>query len=116
MTTPTTPRSGILNHRLKTKDDLYRSYMPFLKNGGLFVPTDSRFSLGQEVFLLVTLPEEEERYPVAGRVAWWSPSSFDSRLKGIGIEFLPSATTETLRNRIDVLLAGYPSDRPTYTM
>lgn len=117
MTTPVAPvQSGILSYHLKTKDDLYRSYMPFLKNGGIFVPNDRRFNLGQEVFLLLILPEESERHPIAGTVAWWSSSAFDSRPKGVGIHFLPNPTTDTLRNRIEVLLAGYPTDRATYTM
>lgn len=116
MSAPLTPVSGILNYPLKSKEELYRSYMPFLKNGGVFIPSDRRFYLGQEIFVLLTLPEETERHPIAGSVAWWSPAMFDSRPKGVGIHFLPGPTTEALRNRIEVLLAGHPLDRPTYTM
>ncbi len=109
-------QSGIINHALKSKEELYRSYIPFMKNGGLFIPTDRRIVMGQELFVLVTLPEEKDRHPVPGIVAWWNPSSMDMRPKGVGLHFISNPATEALRNRIEILLAGYPSDRPTYTM
>ena len=55
--TPGGARQGILSLALKDKAQLYNAYMPFLKNGGIFVPTPKRYMLGDEVFLLVTLPE-----------------------------------------------------------
>jgi len=116
MSIPSSPVSGILNYRVPSKEELHRSYMPFLKNGGIFIPTEGRFKLNQELFLLLVLPQETERHPVAGTVAWWNPTAFGFRPKGVGIQFIPNATTEALRHRIEVLLAGYPADLPTYTM
>ena len=40
--------------------DLYQSYMPFLKQGGLFVRTAEYFELGTEVLLQVVLPDSLE--------------------------------------------------------
>lgn len=102
---------------MSSLEDLHKSYMPFLKNGGLFVPTNSRYKLGQEVFLLVFLPDETGRRPVAGRVAWISPSGTGSRPAGVGVQFIEGAKSEELKNRIDVLLAAYKDkDKTTYTM
>ena len=61
-------RQGILSLAVKDKAALYGSYMPYLKNGGIFVATGKRYFLGDEVFLLLTLPESGERLPVAGKV------------------------------------------------
>jgi len=63
-------RQGILSLAVKDKAQLYNSYMPYLKQGGIFVPTAKRYFLGDEVFLLLTLPESGERLPVAGKVIW----------------------------------------------
>lgn len=32
------PRNGILSLTIKDKSVLYAAYMPFIKNGGLFIP------------------------------------------------------------------------------
>lgn len=50
-------RQGILSLALKDKAALYSAYMPFVKSGGIFVPTPKRYMLGDEVFLLLTLPD-----------------------------------------------------------
>ena len=36
-------------------EELYRCYMPFIKNGGLFVRTNMRFEMGHSLALKVTL-------------------------------------------------------------
>ena len=48
-------QQGILSLSIKDKQALYKSYMPFVVGGGLFVPSTKRFFLGDEVFLLLTL-------------------------------------------------------------
>jgi len=35
--------------------------MPFVKNGGLFIPTNSNYRLGDEVFMLLNLMGEDEK-------------------------------------------------------
>lgn len=34
------PRNGILSLTIKDKSVLYAAYMPFIRNGGLFIPTN----------------------------------------------------------------------------
>ena len=64
-----TPRQGILSLSIKDKGALYNAYMPFVTGGGLFVPTAKRYHLGDEVFLLLSLMEDKDRLPVAGKVS-----------------------------------------------
>ena len=54
-------QQGILSLSIKDRQALYKSYMPFVTGGGLFVPSTKKFSLGDEVFLLLTIMELEER-------------------------------------------------------
>ena len=57
-------QQGILNLAIKDKSALYSAYMPFVKNGGLFIPTNKPYLLGDEVFILLQLMESPERLPV----------------------------------------------------
>ena len=67
-------RQGILSLAVKDKAALYNAYMPYIKYGGIFVPTPRRYFIGDEVFLLLTLPDSSERLPVAGKVCWVTPT------------------------------------------
>jgi type IV pilus assembly protein PilZ len=117
-TTPTRSRQGILSLAVKDKAQLYSAYMPYLKHGGIFVPTLKRYFLGDEVFLLLTLPESSERLPVAGKVVWVTPAGAQgNRTAGIGVQFAETAEGENVKGRIETLLAGtLNSDKPTHTM
>jgi type IV pilus assembly protein PilZ len=113
-----TPRQGILSLAIKDKGALYNAYMSFVKGGGLFVPTIKRYALGDEVFILLTLMEDKERLPVAGKVVWITPNGAQgNRSAGIGVQFNDSADGETARTKIETILAGtLSSERPTHTM
>ena len=71
--TATPQRQGILSLAIKDKSALYASYMPFVKHGGLFIPSSKPYKIGDEVFMLLTLMQETEKLPVAGRVVWITP-------------------------------------------
>src|SRR5690606_8942253 len=111
-------RQGILSLAVKDKAQLYAAYMPYLKYGGIFVPTTKRYFLGDEVFLLLTLPESSERLPVAGKVVWVTPAGAQgNRPAGIGVQFGDGAEGESVKGKIEALLAGLlNSERPTHTM
>ena len=93
-------------------------HMPYLKTGGIFVPTPKRYFLGDEVFLLLTLLEEKDRLPVAGKVVWVTPPGAQgNRAAGIGVQFADSAEGEAVRHKIETILAGtLTADKPTHTM
>ena len=108
---------GILSLAIKDKQALYTTYMPFLRNGGVFVPTPKRYFLGAEVFVLLTLPESKERLPVAGKVVWVTPPGAQgNRTPGIGVQFGDTAEGEAARGKIEALLAGHQDGKPTHTM
>ena len=67
-------KNGILSLAIKDKAVLYAAYMPFVRNGGLFIPTKKEYQLGDEVFMLLNLMDEAEKIPVAGKVIWVTPS------------------------------------------
>lgn len=110
------PRNGILSLTIKDKSVLYAAFMPFIKNGGLFIPTNKSYKLGDEVFMLLNLMDEPEKIPVAGKVVWITPKGAQgSRAAGIGVQF--NEGDNTARNKIETYLAGaLTSDRPTHTM
>lgn len=84
---------------------LLSAYMPFLDRGGIFVPTQAPYALGQQVFLLLTLPGESERLSITGQVVWVSPVGVSGRrVPGIGVHF--SQQDYPVRDRIETLLAG----------
>lgn len=111
-------RQGILSLALKDKNAVYMAYLPFVKNGGIFIATPKRYNLGDEVFVLMTLPESSERLPVAGKVVWITPGGAQSnRPAGIGVQFSESSEAEVARGKVETILAGLSnSDRPTATM
>jgi len=111
-------QQGILSLKFKDVNSLYISYMPFLKTGGLFAPTAQRYGLGDEVTVLVTLIDDNERLAVAGKVVWITPvGAQGNRTAGVGIQFNESPESEAARQRIEGLLAGtLTSERPTQTM
>lgn len=108
-------KSGILSVTIKDKALLYAAYMPFITHGGLFVPTAKEYKLGDDVFMLLTLMDEVEKIPVAGKVVWVTPPHSGRRQAGVGIQF--SAQDDTANKKIEAYLAGsLESDRPTNTM
>ncbi len=109
-------RNGILSLTIKDKAVLYSAYMPFLTNGGLFVPTNKIYDIGDEVFMLLTLMDEPEKIPIAGTVVWVTPRGAQgNRTAGIGVQF--SEQDAAANAKIENHLAGsLNSDRPTHTM
>ena len=111
-------RQGIVSLAIKDKAQLYAAYMPFIRHGGIFVPTTRRYFIGDEVFLLLTLPDSSERLPVAGKVVWVTPTGAQgNRAAGIGVQFADTSEGEAVKSKIETLLAGtLNAEKPTHTM
>jgi len=107
---------GILSLTIRDKAVLYSAYMPFIRNGGLFVPTNKSYEIGDEVFMLLTLMDEPEKIPIAGRVVWVTPRGAQgNRTSGIGVQF--SEQDAAANSKIEEYLVGMVGgDRPTHTM
>ncbi|HET9123148.1 MAG TPA: PilZ domain-containing protein [Acidiferrobacteraceae bacterium] len=110
-------RPGVLSLVIKDKSALYAAYMPFVRGGGLFIPSTKAYKLGDEVFMLLCLMDNKEKIPVAGHVVWITPPGAQGgRAAGIGIQF-SEKDSGTARTKIETLLAGQlQSDKPTHTM
>lgn len=110
-------RPAVLSLAIKEKAALYAAYMPYLKNGGIFVPTNRPYNLGDEVYLILTLMDDPTKLPVAGRVVWVSPAGASNRTPGIGVHFPADEGGINARKRIeDVLGSALKSARPTHTI
>lgn len=109
-------RSGILSLTIKDKSVLYAAYMPFIREGGLFIPTNKQYQLGDEVFMLLKLMDEPEKIPVAGKVVWITPRGAQgNKVAGVGVQF--TGDDSIARDKIETFLAGaLKSDRPTHTL
>ena len=110
-------RPGMLSLSIKDKVSLYAAYMPYVQNGGLFIPTNKNYSLGDEVFMLISLMDDGERLPVAGKIIWITPKRAQgNRAHGVGVQFSQQDKGAT-RGKIETHLAGaLKSDRITHTM
>ena len=92
-------QQAVLTLTIQDKSVLYGAYMPFLQNGGLFVPTTRPYRLGDKVLLLLSLMDEPEKLPVADRVVWITPEGDrGNRQAGIGIEFSDEDVTINAKN------------------
>lgn len=111
-------RGGVLSLNINSKSALYAAYMHHLKNGGLFIPTNRPYEIGDEVFMLLTLMEDPTRIPVAGKVAWITPAGAQNgKVQGIGVHFNNDEAGTEVRRKIEGLLGGtLQSNRPTHTI
>jgi len=113
------PSKGISSIKISDEQSLYQSYMPFLKNGGLFIPTNKTYQLGDDIFLLLTLMDEAEKLPVAGTIIWITPKGAqNNQAAGIGVHFSDDGDSGiTVRNKIETYLADkLKSNKITHTM
>lgn len=113
-----TAKQGLLQVRFGDKNSLYNAYMGYLDHGGLFVQTTERYSLNDDVVLLVTLEESGERLSVAGKVVWITPADAGNRVQGVGVHFSDiGGDGEIARTKIEAILGGMlSSTRRTHTM
>ncbi|MDH4449602.1 MAG: PilZ domain-containing protein [Rhodoferax sp.] len=111
-------RPSVIQLAIKEKAALLAAYIPIFSAGGLFIPTPREYRLGDDVYVLVTLPEDSQRYPVAGKVAWMTPANAaGGRSQGIGIHFPSDEKSHALKMKIESILGAHlMSDRPTQTI
>jgi type IV pilus assembly protein PilZ len=115
---PQPARPSVLSLAIKEKAALYAAYMPFLKNGGIFVPTNKPYKIGDEIYLILSLMDDANKYPIAGKVAWITPpGANNNKAQGIGVHFPADETGQRARLRIEEILgAALRSSRATHTL
>ena len=111
-------RPSVLSLPIKEKAALYAAYMPFLQNGGIFVPTNKSYKLGDEIYLILTLMDDPTKYPIAGKIAWITPAGANNnKAQGIGVHFSSDESGQRVKHRIEELLgAALRSTRATHTL
>ncbi|HEY0859254.1 MAG TPA: PilZ domain-containing protein [Albitalea sp.] len=116
--TPSTARPSVIQLVFREKGALYAAYIPLFNEGGLFVPTTREYKLGEDIYLLLSLPEDPQRYPVAGKVAWITPpNASGGRTQGVGVRFPSDEKTRLLKLRIEEILGtSISSAKPTQTI
>lgn len=111
-------RPSVIQLVFKEKGALYAAYIPIFSEGGIFVPTTRDYKLGEDIYLLMTLPEDPARYPVAGKVAWITPANASGgRTQGVGVRFPGDEKTRLIKAKVEeVLGTAISSAKPTQTI
>jgi type IV pilus assembly protein PilZ len=112
-----TSRPSVMTLAIKEKNALYAAYMPFVENGGLFVPTQRPAQLGDDLYLILTLLDDPAKLAVPGKVVWVTPAGATGRQQGIGIQFTRTEASALAREKIEQFLGPVlKSPRPTNTI
>lgn len=111
-------RPSVLQLAIREKAALAAAYIPLFNSGGIFIPTTKPFRLGDDVFVLLMLPEDPQRHHVAGKVAWITPpSAAGSRSPGVGIRFPSDEKSRRVKELIEHMLGALAgSERTTQTI
>ena len=111
-------RPTVLSLAIKEKAALYAAYMPFLKFGGMFVPTQKPYKIGDEIYLILALMNDPNKYPIAGKVSWITPADANNnKAQGIGVHFPDDESGHKAKLRIEEILgAALRSSRATHTL
>lgn len=113
------PRPGVIQLSFKEKGALYAAYISAFGDGGLFLPsTRSDYKLGEDVYLLLSLPDDPARHPVAGKIAWITPpNAAGGRTQGIGVKFAADDKHRQIKHKIEEILGtSISSSKPTQTI
>jgi type IV pilus assembly protein PilZ len=107
-----------IDYEIKTQFDLNLSYMPFIKDGGLFIPIMEFFALEEHIMVNIIFPGQKDAQQVEGKVIWITPENALYQIyRGVGIQFIGSNAKSihelvkaNLDNTIDV--GGYTYGMP----
>ncbi len=111
-------QSGVLKASYNDVNTLFNCYMPFVKGCGLFLPSEMDYELGTEVFIVITLPDEEKsKFAVSARVVWLNQKvKLGKKVPGVGLQILGSKA-EDMKEKIESILGKrVKSPLPTATI
>jgi type IV pilus assembly protein PilZ len=110
-------RPNVLSLSIKDQAGLYGAYMPFLTHGGIFVPSNRPFRLGEQVFLVLSLLDRPQKYQIQGTVAWITPVGTPLKTPGVGVHLPDDDNGRALKRAVEELLGKtVESGRPTQTL
>ncbi|WP_434778977.1 PilZ domain-containing protein [Neisseria sp. Ec49-e6-T10] len=111
-------KPGVLSLNIKERSALFAAYMSFLKNGGIFIPTDRPIKMGEEIFMLLTIMKNPDKIAVQGKVVWITPAhANDNRIQGVGVQFNADDGGKLAKRTIENNLVGLLENaRSTHTL
>ncbi len=111
-------RPSVMQLVFRERGALFAAFIPLFAEGGLFVPTSRSYQLGEDLYLLLSLPDDPQRYPVAGKVAWITPANASGgRTQGVGVRFPADEKSRQLKHKIEEILGTQiSSTKPTQTL
>lgn len=110
-------RSSVMQLAIREKSALSAAYMPFLANGGLFIPTTRPGRLGDQIYLILSLMDDPARITITGQIVWITPPGTPGRQQGLGIHFSGDDAGSQARARIENQIGGaMKSLRQTHTI
>lgn len=98
--------NNIIKINIATVSDLAKIYIKQFKFGGVFVAGKFDFKLGDEAFLIISLPENSEPCAVGGKICWIAPPSAVGYPEGIGIQFNSDKAGTDAKSRLEIILGG----------
>jgi type IV pilus assembly protein PilZ len=111
-------RPGVISLTVRNKASLYAAYIPWFRNGGIFLPLTKTMQLGDRFLLILALMDDPAKIPVVAQVAWITPpNAHGNRPAGVGLQFSENQPMKELKKRIEGILAGaLQSSKPTHTI
>lgn len=94
----------VLNCAINDSLELNLAFMPFIRDGGLFIGTMEQFDLGDHVKINLTLPGKKEVLEIEGKVVWITPqNALHHVLPGVGVQFI-GKNAQTVRAQVEASL------------
>ena len=86
----------LLNSNYRIQDRDFKSYILDISIGGVFIETNQKLPVGNEMMLKFSLPNHSKPFTLKGKVAWSSP-------RGFGVKFrdMSSQQGEILKTFVD---------------
>ena len=93
-----------LSYFISEQIELNLSYMPFITNGGLFVPSFESYPLGADVEISLQLPNQKEPLKIEGNIVWITyKNALHHVLPGVGVQFT-GKNAPTVKSQIENML------------
>ncbi len=97
--------TDLLQLSIRDKIALHSHYMPFIKNGGIFIPTDQVYKFGETIGMVLRFLDRGKKLVITGKVVWVSPQSSNqtSQNPGVGLQFVGN-TRQDVQKAIEAYL------------
>lgn len=108
----------VLHAEIRDKEALYASYMPFIKDGGIFLPTEVAYDLNDDVFVILKLPFDKAVFKFMSKVVWINPTSTNkNKPTGVGLRVDIKNGGAQFMSKIESIVGVMTnSARPTFTI